>query len=85
MTIGAPDEALLGAVLVKLFGDRQVTLGGEVISYLLPRMDRSLAFARDLVAAIDADALAGKRAITVPLVARVLAGLQEAKEPSEGE
>lgn len=83
-TVGAPDEALLGAVLVKLFADRQVTLGGEVIAYLLPRMDRSLAFARDLVAAIDAEALAGKRAITVPLAAKVLAGLQPDTEDREG-
>jgi DnaA regulatory inactivator Hda len=81
--VGAPDEALLGAVLVKLFADRQVSLGGEVIAYLLPRMDRSLDSARALVAAIDAEALAGKRAITVPLAAKVLAALQQGK--SEGE
>lgn len=82
--VGAPDEALLAAVLVKLFGDRQVALGGEVIAYLLPRMDRSLAFARELVAAIDAEALAGKRAITVPLAAKVLAALQPDNDESEG-
>lgn len=81
--VGEPDEALLGAVLVKLFGDRQVSLGGEVIAYLLPRMDRSLEFARELVAAIDAEALAGKRPITVPLAAKVLAGLQEEKAARE--
>jgi len=83
VSVGAPDEALLGAVLVKLFSDRQVSLGGEVIAYLLPRMDRSLESARALVAAIDAEALAGKRAITVPLAAKVLAALQQDK--SEGE
>ena len=83
VSVGAPDEALLGAVLVKLFADRQVSLGGEVIAYLLPRMDRSLESARALVAAIDAEALAGKRAITVPLAAKVLAALQQDK--SEGE
>lgn len=83
VAVGAPDEALLGAVLVKLFADRQVSPGGEVIAYLLPRMDRSLAAARALVAAIDAESLAGKRAITVPLAARVLAALQ--REKPEGE
>ena len=83
VAVGAPDEALLGAVLVKLFADRQVSLGGEVIAYLLPRMDRSLDFARALVAAIDAEALAGKRPITVPLAAKVLAALQEEKAERE--
>lgn len=85
VAVGAPDEALLGAVLVKLFSDRQVSLGGEVIAYLLPRMDRSLGFARRLVARMDAEALAGKRPITVPLAAKVLAALQENKDASEGE
>lgn len=83
VAVGAPDEALLGAVLVKLFADRQVSPGGEVIAYLLPRMDRSLAAARALVAALDAESLAGKRPITVPLAAKVLAALQQDK--SEGE
>ncbi|MGE0154099.1 MAG: chromosomal replication initiator DnaA [Reyranellaceae bacterium] len=83
VAVGAPDEALLGAVLVKLFADRQVGLGGEVISYLLARMDRSLAAARELVARLDAESLAGKRAITVPLAAGVLAALQD--EKAEGE
>ena len=85
VAVGAPDEALLGAVLVKLFADRQVSLGGEVIAYLLPRMDRSLDSARELVGRIDAESLAGKRPITVPLAAKVLAALQETKDSSEGE
>jgi len=70
--IGAPDDALLGAVLVKLFADRQVAVGEEVIAFLLGRMERSLSAARSIVAKLDALALEGKRAITVPLAAQVI-------------
>lgn len=70
--IGAPDDALLGAVLVKLFADRQVAVGEEVIAFLLGRMERSLSAARAIVARLDALSLEGKRPITVPLAARVL-------------
>ncbi len=68
----APDDALLAAVLAKLFADRQVTVAPEVIGYLLPRMERSLATAGRLVADLDARALAQGRAITVPLAAAAL-------------
>ena len=53
-----PDDALLSAVLAKLFADRQLTPPADVIPYLTRRMDRSFAAARDLVAALDAASLA---------------------------
>jgi chromosomal replication initiation ATPase DnaA len=49
-----PDDALLSAVLVKLFADRQITVAPALIPYLASRMDRSFAAARDLVARLDA-------------------------------
>ncbi len=70
--IGAPDDALLAAVLLKQFSDRQMQVGGEVIAFLLPRIERSLGAVRDLVESIDATALELKRPVTVPLVRRVL-------------
>lgn len=72
VAIGAPDDALLAAVLVKLFADRQLRVEGEVISFMLARMERSFDAARRLVAALDAAALAGRRNLTVPLVREVL-------------
>ncbi|PWC39646.1 DnaA/Hda family protein [Azospirillum sp. TSO35-2] len=71
-----PDDALLAAVLVKLFADRQLRPGLEVITYLLARMERSLDFARRLVAALDHASLAAHRGVTVPLAREVLADLQ---------
>lgn len=70
--LSAPDDALLGAVLVKLFADRQVAVAADVIAYLVARIERSFAAARDAASALDAAALAEKRPITVPLARRVL-------------
>jgi chromosomal replication initiation ATPase DnaA len=73
VALGAPDDALIEAVLVKLFADRQLTVTPEVITYLVRRMERSFEAARRLVAAIDRAALAARRPITVPLVSEILA------------
>jgi chromosomal replication initiation ATPase DnaA len=70
--IGAPDDALLAAVVVKLLADRQLKVGADVVSYLLPRMERSFAAARRIVAAIDEAALAEGRNVTVAFVRRVI-------------
>ena len=70
--IEAPDDALLSAVLVKLFADRQITIAPSLIDWLTLRMDRSLAAARDLVARLDAEALAQGRPVSRALAARIL-------------
>ena len=74
--LAAPDDALIDAVLVKLFADRQLRVGGEVVRFLSARMERSFEAARALVAALDRAALADRRAVTVPLARRVLAEVQ---------
>jgi chromosomal replication initiation ATPase DnaA len=76
VAIGAPDDLLLGAVIAKLFRDRQLQVGAEVVDYLLPRMERSLSAAQSLVVALDGAALAGRRPITVALARTVLAGTE---------
>ncbi|MCB1782703.1 MAG: DNA replication protein [Alphaproteobacteria bacterium] len=76
-TIQPPDDMLLGSILIKLFSDRQLTVTQDVISYLLPRIERSFAAARDIVALADQMALAEKRGISVPLMRKVLSGMQE--------
>lgn len=75
-----PDEALLKAVLVKLFDDRQLSVEPQVIDYLSLRMERSMAAASKIVAAVDRLALATHRKVTRPLAAEVLAGLGESRE-----
>lgn len=72
VALDAPDDALLSAVLAKLLADRQITPKPDLIPYLIRRIDRSFAAARDTVAALDAAALAQKRAPTRSLAASVL-------------
>ncbi|NDW52831.1 DnaA ATPase domain-containing protein [Aliiroseovarius sp. PrR006] len=67
-----PDDMLLSAVLVKLFHDRQITVPANLIDYLLPRMERSLAEAARLVSVLDQAALSEGRALTRTLAVRVL-------------
>lgn len=72
VAIQAPDEVLLGAVLVKMFADRQIQISEDVLNYILPRMERSFAAARDLVEKADHLALAEKRPVSLPLVRHIL-------------
>ena len=72
IAIEAPDDALLRAVLVKLFVDRQLVVDLSVIEALALRIDRSLGRARDLVAELDRDALGRGRRISRPLALAVL-------------
>ncbi len=76
-TIHAPDDMLLGSVLIKLFSDRQMAVGNDVIKYILPRMERSFTAARDIVEQADKLALSRKRGISVPLMREVLTALQD--------
>ncbi len=73
-TLEPPDDALLAAVLVKLFADRGIGVGPEVIRYLVARMDRSFEAAERLAIRLDRAGLARGRAVTIPLAAEVLAG-----------
>jgi chromosomal replication initiation ATPase DnaA len=70
--LDAPDDRLLTAVLAKLFADRQLIPTPDTIPYLVTHMDRSFDSARQLVATLDAAALAQARAINRRLAAEIL-------------
>ncbi|CCG08205.1 HdaA/DnaA family protein [Pararhodospirillum photometricum] len=74
--LGEPDDAVLMAVLLKQFADRGLDVGPGAISFLLPRLERRFAAIQDLVRRADALALREGKAITIPLLRRVLAELQ---------
>ena len=80
--ISPPDDDLIVGLLLKLFADRQIQANPQIISYVLPRIERSFASLTELVAAIDRSALAQKRAVTLPLVRAVLEELQPSVSPS---
>jgi len=77
VALAPPDDALLAAVLVKLFADRQLTVGEDVVAWLLRHIERSFIGVRDAVAALDRAALAEKRAVTVALARRVIGAAEE--------
>lgn len=70
--ITAPDDALLGALLVKLFSDRQLFPTPATLPFLVSRLDRSYEAAAAAVAALDDAALARRRPITPRLASEVL-------------
>ena len=70
--IDDPDDRLLGAVLMKLFQDRQLSPDPRAFDYLLRNMTRSFQAAADVVTELDRVALAQQRAIKVPLAKAVL-------------
>jgi len=70
--IERPDDALMEALIVKQFSDRQLVVTPEIVAYLRARIERSFEAVRSVVALIDAAALAEKRAITLPFLRHVL-------------
>ncbi|SDN45936.1 dnaA protein [Lutimaribacter pacificus] len=72
-TLSPPDDRLLGAVLLKLFADRQINPTPDALNHLLRHMTRDFATARAVVAEMDRAALAGKRRISMALARDVLA------------
>lgn len=70
--IDPPDDALFAALLVKLFADRQIKIKPRLISYLLPRIERSFAAAEAMVDRLDREALAQGRKVNTGLAGEVL-------------
>lgn len=73
VAIMPPDDAILSRVLNKLFRDRHQTVGEDLVEFLLKRMERSFAAARELVGALDHKALGERRRITRPLATEYFA------------
>ena len=74
--IAPPDDALLAAVLVKHFSDRQISVKPGVIAYLIARIERSFAAAASVAARLDEAGLAARRPITITLARAVLEELR---------
>ncbi len=72
VSLSAPDDALLRALLVKLFADRQLAVDETLIGYIATRIERSFAAARAAVEELDREALRLKRPVTRALAADTL-------------
>jgi len=80
VAIEMPDEALLRAVLVKLFADRQLAVEPQVVERIALHMERSMSAAGAIVAEIDRRALALQRRVTRALATEVMVALHNGSE-----
>jgi chromosomal replication initiation ATPase DnaA len=72
VSLAAPDDALLRAIMVKLFADRQLAVDDALIGYLMTRIERTCAAARAAVAELDHAALRLKRPVNRALAGEIL-------------
>jgi chromosomal replication initiation ATPase DnaA len=70
--ISDPDDALLAALMAKLFANRQLVPARDVIPYLVLRLPRSYAAAAEMVDRLDRAALEEGCGVTRKLAARLL-------------
>lgn len=76
--IAPPDDALIRALLVKLFVDRQLVVDTALVEYLAVRIERSYAAVRATVERLDRETLARRRRLTRQAAAEILGWSQEA-------
>ena len=77
-TIAPPDEALAGQLVARILERRGIVVAPEVLAYLAPRAPRTHHALVALADRLDAASLAERRAITIPLVRRVLGVVDDA-------
>ncbi|MBV8549073.1 MAG: DNA replication protein [Alphaproteobacteria bacterium] len=70
--IHAPDDELLTMLLIKQFHDRQIDVGMDVVTYIVPRIERTTQALREVVNKLDQAALSESRGITIALARRLL-------------
>ncbi|HXS06347.1 MAG TPA: hypothetical protein VN723_06110 [Rhizomicrobium sp.] len=66
--LGAPDEALLMSLAVKLFADRQVLVPEAVVTTLVRNLERTPAAIRAFIAKADEEALRLQKPINLQLI-----------------
>jgi len=71
VTLQAPDDALLRALIVKLAADRQLIADEPLVNYLVNRIERSFAAARTAVKRLDEEAMRQHRPLTRALAAEL--------------
>jgi chromosomal replication initiation ATPase DnaA len=72
VSIAAPDDALINALLVKMFVDRQLVVDTTLVAFLSARLERSFSAVRTTVEKLDRETLARGRRLTRPMAAKIL-------------
>lgn len=75
LRIAEPDEPLLAALIEKLCRDRGLAAPAELVSYLVPRIERSYWGLHRAIETLDMLAFAHRQRLTVPLARRALIAL----------
>jgi hypothetical protein len=70
--IAAPDDRLIGDLIVKLLGDRGIAVPPELTAFIVPRIERSYLAVQMAVEALDRAALSHHRRMTVAMAKRAL-------------
>src|SRR5436190_3294954 len=70
--LAPPDDQLFRALLVKFCADRQLAVDESLVGYLVSRIERSYAAARQVVELLDTEALRLGRPVTRALAAELL-------------
>jgi chromosomal replication initiation ATPase DnaA len=71
--LGGADEALLMALAVKLFSDRQVEVPEAVVTELVRQLERSPAAMRDFIQRADREAMSRQKPINLQLIRGLMA------------
>lgn len=71
VTLVAPEDALLRALIVKLAADRQLAVDEALVNYLANRIERSYTAARAAVTRLDEEAMRQHRPVTRALAAEL--------------
>ncbi|MGB0921214.1 MAG: HdaA/DnaA family protein [Alphaproteobacteria bacterium] len=74
LEIGLPDDALLGALFLKHFADKQLQVDSGVVDFLTKRVKRSFDAVATVAKKLDELSLHEARAITIPLARKALEG-----------
>lgn len=72
IAIGPPDDELIGALILKLLGDRGIAAPPELADFLVPRIERSYVAVQKVVDALDRAVLSHHKRLTLPVAKRAL-------------
>jgi chromosomal replication initiation ATPase DnaA len=75
--LSEPDDALVKALLVKHFTDRQLLVPPNVVDYLVTRVERTSEGVAKVVDLLDRQNLTEQRSITINLARKVLSAAEE--------
>lgn len=70
-----PDDAMLTALIAKLFNDRQIIISQDILNHILKNTERSFEFVAKLIAEIDDISWTYGRAVSIPIVRQALKNL----------